>query len=310
MAFRIEPGESIGDGLCRVAAERLDDALGHLDGLSGADPVAIEAAVHETRKRCKELRALALLASDGLGKRRRRFDRTVRDAARALSARRDAQVMVGTVDVLVESRLAQLAGCDADAELASLGQARAVASAAAVAEPGGEWGQAESRRLLVRARRHVDGWELHGDFDLIAPGLRQTYVDGRRGLRVARRAGTDEAMHTWRRAVKNLWYQLRLLEATAPSVLSPAVGVLDELGEALGHDHDLAVTVARLESDAVGFGGAEAVGRVIAAARRRQAQVRVPALRMGATVYAEKPDAFVARLRRYRRLTDRFGPED
>ena len=110
-------------------------------------------------------------------------------------------------------------------------------------------------------------------------------------------------MHEWRKSVKTLWYQMCLLEPTAPSVLVPVIESLDQLGEGLGDDHDLAVLVERLAADPHRYGGALHAMRAIEIARGEQAVLRRPAFRIGATIYAEKPKAFAARFERYWNMT-------
>ena len=120
---------------------------------------------------------------------------------------------------------------------------------------------------------------------------------------------SDEAMHEWRKAEKNLWYQMRLLAPTAPSMIGPLIDRLDDLAEALGDDHDLAVLIERLESDPDRFGGEKATSEAIDLARDQQRDLRARAFRLGATVYAESPKAFVRRLHRYWDNARSLGPE-
>ena len=94
-------------------------------------------------------------------------------------------------------------------------------------------------------------------------------------------------MHEWRKSVKTLWYQMRLVEPAAPSAIAPVIATLDRLGEALGDDHDLAVLVGRLAADPHRYGGALHAMRAIEIARAEQAVLRGPAFRIGATIYAE-----------------------
>jgi CYTH domain-containing protein len=102
---------------------------------------------------------------------------------------------------------------------------------------------------------------------------------------------------------------MRLLEFTAPSVLSPLVARLDDLADALGDDHDLAVLVHSLETEGDLFGGHDSVRPAIALARRRQEDLRHRAFSLGARVYAEKPEAFAARIGAYWRIDRRQGAE-
>jgi hypothetical protein len=116
-------------------------------------------------------------------------------------------------------------------------------------------------------------------------------------------------VHEWRKSVKNLWYQARLLEPAAPSALDPLIETLDHLADALGDDHDLAVLVERLAGDPHRYGGALHAIRAVEIARAEQTVLRRPAFRLGATIYAETPKAFVARIESYWTATVRDGPE-
>ncbi len=116
-------------------------------------------------------------------------------------------------------------------------------------------------------------------------------------------------MHEWRKSVKNLGYQVRLLERAAPSVLEPLGANLDDLAEALGDDHDLAVLVERLALDPAQFGGSRYAIRAIDIVRAQQEELRRRAFRLGATIYAEKPARFTARVEQYWNSSARRGPE-
>ena len=140
-------------------------------------------------------------------------------------------------------------------------------------------------------------------------GIEATYRTGRRDLRRARKKPTDDRLHEWRKSVKNLWYQTRLVQRIAPSVLQALVASLDDLAEALGDDHDLAVLIERLRSDPDRFGGKRQVKHAVRLARSQQDDLRRRAFRLGATVYAETPGSFGRRIETYWRRTVELGPE-
>jgi CHAD domain-containing protein len=123
----------------RVATERLDDAIGRLGDID--DP---ETAVHEARKRCKEVRGLARLVAPALGAQFRPFDRTVRNAANQLSSMRDAHAVLATLDSL-------LALHDLDDELRSVRDRQAaLADEASAAVRAGDERIDTARELLTR----------------------------------------------------------------------------------------------------------------------------------------------------------------
>jgi CHAD domain-containing protein len=272
--------------------------------LADSDGAATEEAVHDVRKRCKEVRALARLVRQPLGNEFERFNLTVRDAADVLAPIRDAQAVLATLDDL------RAAGPNVAPDLERVRTIQANAAEQATrAIHSGDARIDHAKALLGAARNGVKRWQLPDGFEAIAPGLERSYRRGRRALRDAVARPTDEHVHEWRKSVKNLWYQMRLLEPVAPSALTPLIESLDQLGEALGDDHDLAVLVERLASDPHHFGGALHAIRAIEIARAEQAVLRRPAFRLGATIYAEKPAAFVARFGVYWTATVGDGPE-
>lgn len=304
MAYVFDPTVRLSRDVRRVARDRLDDAVKTLDRLRDGDVSATEEAVHDVRKRCKEVRALARLVRMPLGDEFERFNATVRDAADVLAPIRDAQAVLATLDDL----RAVTTGGQPDLERVR-GMQAAAAEQATRDIHNGDTRIEYARELLVDARKHVKRWQLPDGFEAIAPGLERSYRRGRRSLREAIDRPTDERVHEWRKSVKNLWYQTRLLERAAPSALAPAIAALDHLAEALGDDHDLAVLVERLAADPHQYGGALHAIKAIDIARAEQAVLRRPAFRLGVTIYAEKPKAFVARIEAYWTSTARQGPE-
>jgi len=97
MSYEIAPGERIPDEIRRVATELVTRAL---DGLHAPDASDGHAAVHDARKRGKELRALLRLVRGTMGDAARDENAVVRDAGRTLSDVRDATSVVECVDAL------------------------------------------------------------------------------------------------------------------------------------------------------------------------------------------------------------------
>jgi hypothetical protein len=244
------------------------------------------------------------LARAPLGLEFDRFNVIVRDAADVLAPIRDAQAVLATLDDL------RAVGGNGQPDLDRVRSVQAAAAEQAARDiHNGDARIEHARELLGDARKRIRRWQLPDGFEAIGPGLERGYRRGRRALRDAVERPTDEHVHEWRKSVKNLWYQTRLLEPAAPSVLSPLIETLDHLAEALGDDHDLAVLVERLAGDPHRYGGALHAIKAIEIARAEQAVLRRPAFRLGATIYAEKPAAFVARIETYWTATVRDGLE-
>jgi len=298
VGYVIGPEHLVRREVRRIAAERLDDAIEHLEAMD--DP---EQAVHEARKRCKEVRGLARLIAPALGDEFRPFDRTVQAAAKHLSTMRDAHALLATFDTL-------LAAHDLDDALRTVRDRQAQLSAETTAAiTGGDERIDAALDLLRTARRRSQRWRVGEGFAPLADGLAATYRRGRTDLRRARREPTDAHVHEWRKSVKYLWYQMRLLRAVAPSVLDPLIEQLDGLADALGDDHDLAVLVAQLDADGGRFGDPASVDHARTVAREHQHLLRDRAFRSGAVVFAERTGAFTDRLTRYWRLRVDEGPE-
>jgi CYTH domain-containing protein/CHAD domain-containing protein len=303
VGYVLDPRRPTGEEIRRVLAERLDDAVATLDRVLAGDADDVERAVHDVRKRCKESRGAGRLVRPRLGHEARRFDALVRDAAGHLSEFRDAHALLATFDALLVAT-----GDDGLLHTVRDRQA-AVAEEASAAIAGGDERIGAARDLLAEASTCVERWDVGTGFEVVGDGLVATYRSGRRRLRDAESDPTDEDMHEWRKAVKYLWYQLRLLRDAAPSVVGPAVDVLDALGEALGEDHDLAVLVARLDAEPERFGDTAAVDHARLLARSQQDLLRARAFRAGATVFAESPKSFGHRIRRLWQIAGERGPE-
>jgi CYTH domain-containing protein/CHAD domain-containing protein len=305
VSYRLEPANQVGQQVQAVAFERIDDALERLEHLDPSDPDEFEHAIHEARKRCKELRGLSRLVRPALGKEFARFNALVRDAADELSSIRDAHAVIATFD---ELRVTTGRQQDRGLERVRRHQAEHAEAAAATVAPDDPRVR-RARRRLLKARERIPRWSLPSGFESLGDGLARTYERGRKGLRRAARHPSDDRFHEWRKAVKYLWYQVRLLEPAAPSVLTPLTARLDDLADSLGDDHDLSVLIARLEADPKGSGGRRAVDAAVELARTQQDELRRRAVRLGATVYAEPATRFVARIGTYWRNAVEYGPE-
>ena len=100
--YRLSRDEELAAGLTRIAAGRAEVALERLRE-SGAGENGSAEAVHGARKDMKKLRTVLRLLRDALGRKRyRRANARFRDAARALSSARDAEVKLATLEALGE----------------------------------------------------------------------------------------------------------------------------------------------------------------------------------------------------------------
>ena len=260
-----------------VERVRLDQLEAAADGLRD-DPTDAE-AIHDARKRLKKTRALLRLTRPALKRKAfRSRNRALRDAGRSLSAARDAEVLAETV-----------------ADLASRYPGRAAFSpvhAVLVAREEEPEGSVATLDSLIEA-----SWPLARlEPDMFAAALERTYVRGREAFAVADRKPTAENLHEWRKRVKDLWYQERLLEEAWPGVLKAQAKEAKKLSKLLGEDHDLSELASTLRSDPE-LAALSADLQPLIAERRSVLLARSRAL--GRRVYAEKPKHFARRFARY-----------
>lgn len=293
--YRLLRVESVAGGLRRVARGRVAKASARLRDADGE----LADSIHGARKDLKKVRAVLRLIRAELGdKRFRAENRRYREAGRLLSASRDAEVKLETLRALeerfgdefpagpsltwseqLESDLDRVAGA-------------VLAGAAAEIE--------QAIEAIDEAGEQIDRWPLETDsWQLIEPGLTRTYRAGRQALKRVRKDGGAENVHELRKRVKDLWYQLRLLQDAWPSVLEATAEQVHELAELLGNHHDLAVLAEDLEGRAGIVAERETFEALIG---RRQAELLESALGLGGRIYAEKPKHFRRRLRAYWRI--------
>lgn len=267
-----------------------------LDTLKAPSERKTPEAVHDARKGFKRLRALLRLVQPTLGgKRFRREDRVFRDAGRALSGTRDAQVLMAAFDSLFKPRGQVSPGaavrarsklshdCEGEAQVA------APLAGAPPVVPGLE---------AVRDRLH-HAWPFKGNhWRHVGHGLRASFREGRWALRrLQARPDDDAAWHALRKRVKDLGYQLRALQPLWPRSLKGMGRDLNALGEALGDDHDLVVLRARLlEHPALGATLVD-LDAFAAVVDHRRAALHARANTIGRRIYREKPGDFEDRLR-------------
>jgi CHAD domain-containing protein len=318
--FALLPGERPAEGLRRIALGQLDLVLELLEG--ELDRAGAARTVHETRKALKRLRALVSLLKDELPEGEfTRENAILRAAGRRLAGARDAEVMVATLERLLERHPRKLARRRSIATLRDrLAAERDRAAASTLL------GDSSARRELIgevhALRSRVSQWRLadRPGMAVAEPGLRRIYADGRRRYRRAALAGGDRtrAMHEWRKRVKDLRHAAEMLDRSAPSSgrrarhgnrgrggrrgkeaarIHRLARRADALGEVLGEDHDLAVFAERVRTDGALMLGRPARKTLLRLVARRRRQLRRRALRQGERIYRRRPKVFVARVR-------------
>ncbi len=269
--FRLKRKEPVREGIVRIARGRLDSAVDELSGRAGNDTAT---AVHEARKDLKKLRALVRLVQADPS-----WNRRLRDTGRRLAGRRDADVLLATLDELVKR------GDVAKKSVRGLRKELA-------AEAGRETDDAQiplAQAELTVARGEIDAIAPQkGSFKAFRPGLQQIYGDGRAAYRTARKKPTAENLHEWRKHVKDLWYSATILHSAWPAMMDELAAEAHVLSELLGEDHDLAMLTER----ATGKKHKQLRKAIV----RRRTRLRKRSFKLGKRLYAEKPKGFTRRI--------------
>ena len=288
MGFRLKLREPLPDGLKRVLAEQIDAALHLCQHPAKQRGVT----VHEVRKHLKKLRAAMRLAIGQVGKNcHAREDRYVRKIGRLVSDLRDAQVRLQTF-IELRDQAAKALGEERFPRTEELLLLERDSFSAAFAG----W-QSQAIPQLERAKTRLMNWPLEGlTWNQICGAVGKIYKRGERGLAKTIDDPVPENFHAWRKRVKDIWYQLRILQPLNRVVLEQIAHDAEVLGELLGREHDLDFLLARLEKES----GDEALANELAHLKRligkRCNRLQRDALELGRRFYAEPAKAFAKRV--------------
>lgn len=296
MPYRIRTPAKPAEEILRAAREQVGRAVGEIDNadLSPAD------TVHQVRKRCKKIRALARLARGPLedASLYKPMNAHFRDVARMLSDHRDADVMLSVLD-----GLAHRVGGSGRTDLTGLRETLADRRRPVPADT--HDALSEARLLLVRGRDDLLGENVleafsgGRGFDAVSEGLAKTYRRAREAMPTALDTRDSDDLHEWRKRAKYHYYHCKLLRATWPALMKSRQQESKRLADLLGDDHDLAVLADTLRAMDLGREHQPAVEDALQAISRRRAQLQSDAQALGERLFAEKPGQLQSRFQSY-----------
>jgi CHAD domain-containing protein len=290
VSYRLEPGEEPAAALRRIAGEQLDRAVAQLAD-DERDP---HETIHDVRKRCKKVRGLLRLVRPAFPAYADE-NAALRDAARRVSALRDAAALVETCDALA-ARLGEEARAS---PLAALRAQLVERRDEFLAKTDLELCFEEVHEDLAAAAARADDWSLADEgFAPVGDGLARTYRRARTAMERALRTPTDEALHEWRKRVKYHRYHLRLLRELWPPLVDPRRDAARLLSDRLGDDHDLAVLRRVLVDESERFGSAVR-DPLLALVDRRRGELSAWSRPLGLRLLAAKPTALRRELRQW-----------
>ncbi len=283
MSYRLKARESPAQGLQRIFREEIQAALKecrHPAPQRGQ-------TVHETRKHLKKLRAALDLVASEVGKQRyAREDKCVRQISKLVSDLRDAHVRLQTLIELREhdtKRFSQLENL--------LSIERESFSAAF------EGWQKQAIPKLEALQERLAAWPLEDlAWKNVCGAVAKSYRSGWNALARALKKPSAECMHAWRMEVKQLWYQLRLLQPLNRVVLEKIAADAKTLGQLLGCDHDYAFLLERFDKKQPEPDLQKERIDLEKLIRKRGRRLQRNATELGRRFYAEPPKAFAKRI--------------
>lgn len=280
--LRFRGNESIRAGAVRILSTLTDEMIGFL---SDPETVGEDVAIHETRRRAKQARALLRLVGGTTGSGSKELTRAYRDAGRLLAPARDARVVVETFDELLgpSARDHPIRSHLADRAHAVEAQLFGVESSAGP----------DAREILEEARMRMGDIAIAEDVMSVVVGATQTYRAARKAFAHCISEPSSDAFHTWRKRVKDQRYHMAYLWDCNPV----DVDVHDlqyELSDTLGEAHDLVVLAEHVvDTPSEHSDEREAI---VAGAGTRRVELERAAIGYGQALYGAKPSAFALTL--------------
>lgn len=303
VGFQLAVGEPLGRGLRRLGIEQCESAIRRF----AEDD--LDRAIHEARKATKRLRSVLRLVRPAIGERVYRYEnRSLRGAARLVAGVRAGVVSVDTVGKLA-GRFNGVLPIDIFDDLSERLDRRALNIRHRVIHES----NAVERLLsaLERTRVRFAGWPvdesegtpygspLPDRFSTIGTGLAQTYGRGRAEMKAAYSSSRADDFHRWRKRVKYLRHQMEILRPLWPEVIGGTALALEQLGDVLGDEHDLAELLGLLSVTPDLCPDPTERSLFAALAQHRRAELQAAARILGTRAYAERAGRFAARIESY-----------
>ena len=288
MGFRLKVRKPLPEGLKRVFREEIDSALHMCQHPAKQRGVT----VHEVRKHLKKLRAAMRLAIGEVGKKcHTQENRCVREIGRLVSDLRDAQVRLQT---FIELR--GYASKKTERQLFPRTEELLLLERESFSAAFAGW-QSQAIPQLQGVKARLMEWPLVGlNWQQICGAVEKNYRRGQRGLAKTIDDPEPENFHAWRKRVKDVWYELRILQPLNRTVLEEIAHDAEVLGVLLGTEHDLDFLLARLEKETGDEAFVDELAQLQKLITKRCKRLRRDALELGRRFYAEPSKAFAKRI--------------
>jgi CHAD domain-containing protein len=290
MAFQLRPQKSTAQELRRLARKELGSAR---EALVRTDPPR-EESVHSARKSVKKVRAILRLIESDDGRGLSDNAERLRAVNRTLSRLRDAAAMIETFDKLRHDHPELFS----EHVYARVRRQLVTRKHALSRAAGGDGSWRKAARELRRLRKDAKHWRpAHDGFAVLAPGIRKTHRRARKALARATEHGAAADFHDWRKEVKALWYELRLVGG-GTAAIARDIRALHSAEVWLGDDHNLVVLCAELSKDPSVCRSPLDIQRLRCAVDTSQRRLRRKAIARTRLIFSTRPPDYVRRVER------------
>jgi len=287
MKYYLKANEALPKGIDRIARRLLDRSYKLLTDNEETPDIA----VHEVRKHSKKLRALLQLLSPGMTRKAyRQNDHALRDFARQLNGTRDSATLLASLNH-VRQHFKPFLDDSATAPVCEELVRRHETAMRQHQESIDIAGVEDQLQHIATRLGELDQFDF--SLDTLLASLETSYNKGRRSLQALRKSAATKRRNEFRKQVKTLWYQLRLMSQWNPELLSPLIRQLGELRELLGKDNDLAELIDILPAIESARENPARIELLVSLAESRRCDLLEQALRLGDELYSRKTDEFM-----------------
>lgn len=294
MKYRFEIGKNTEYEIKRIIVERFDQSIERFR----RDDLNIDEAVHQLRKNMKKVRGALRLVRDVIGKSQyKERNAAARDIARIGAQIRESKVRIDTLNKMNAHFNPEMKDNFYPVLTQKLKTEHQDLKNRLVNE---ENISARILQKLSETKTDMEKLVIPEDgFDAFNDGLKRVYKRGRKAMKKAQIDSTVENHHEWRKRVKYLWYQMRILKNTWPEGLKGYINELHQLSDYLGDDHDLYDLRKKLHSKSdfneneINVKHLDVLTDSFSNEKRHAARI------LGGKIYAENKKAFVTRVKSY-----------
>jgi CHAD domain-containing protein len=286
MAQILKKDESLIGGIRRIASEIIIESIYLLK-----KPKDFDFSIHETRKNIKKLRTILRLLKFNIDSQNYHdFNTEFRDIGRKLSAIRDAEALIETIDK-IKSRKYSTKKSIANTKSQLLLNKDKISSAFL----SNQEIQIIIENLEVLEKKFYNIDFFGEEIFVFISGLKKTYSNCIKFMEICKNEGSDVDFHEWRKQVKYLWNSILLFQKTWNPVLSAYSNELHKLSDYLGDLHDISVLNDLILNDKIKL-DSDDKNRLLSIIENLKLKLKKSSFNLGIKLFLDNPAAFSKKL--------------